>query len=94
MSLLAGFRELVNYAETRERKGGSPDALQETLLAYCHSLRGEFDAMPRRTIAAINAVAAPRPELLNGASYAEGAAVVSAHIGQWRELFASRKGRR
>jgi hypothetical protein len=61
-------------------KGQKSTAAERSLLTYCRDLSGDLMAMPRETVKAINEFWMPKPKLEYGASFAEGAVIVTALI--------------
>lgn len=81
---LAALRKAFCLAVAAPLKGRADGRAEQSLQAHCHALRGDLMAMPTGTVRAINEIGDPEPKLLYGASFAEGAAVVTALIDRWR----------
>ena len=81
---LAALRKVFCDAVALPEKARANSSAEESLLTYCEALRGDLMAMPAAAVRAINEVGDPKPKLQRGASFAEGATVVTALIGRWR----------
>jgi hypothetical protein len=81
---LAALRKAFCQAVAAPQKARSGGAAEQALLTSCEGIRGDLMAMPTGTVRAINEVGDPEPKLQYGASFAEGAAVVTALIDRWR----------
>jgi hypothetical protein len=81
---LALMRKAFGEAVATRMKARAAASAEQSLLTCCQTLRGDLMAMPRAVVAAINEVGTPEPKLEYGASFAEGAAIVTAFIDRWR----------
>ena len=75
------FCTAVKYSKTAR---GDAEALEQALMAACAKLRGDLMAIPRDTVKVLNEVGAPEPAVRYGASFAEGAVIVTALADRWR----------
>lgn len=67
--------------------GRNPEAVERVLVAACAKLRGDLMAMLRDAVNALNQVGIPEPPVRYGASFAEGALIVTALVERWRAAF-------
>ena len=76
-----------SYVKCSGTAAKDPEGVERFLLAACAKLRGDLMAMPRDTVRALNEVGSPEPAVRYGASFAEGAVIVTALVGRWRSAF-------
>ena len=83
---LAALRKAFCEAVAAPQTARAGSAVEQSLLTSCRGVGGDLMAMPTATIRTINEVADPQPKLQSGASFAEGAAIVTAFVSRWRAL--------